>query len=172
MSKLTRPLSRAALARAGVRVPEGSRVVTEATPMKVRKPRKAKREPVKPWCTVNDQWGGSTILGLPEPPSANRYWRCYRNRVVKSAEARAYQEVVALIAAKAVPFDGEVSVVLTWWRGRASGDLDNRLKVTLDALKGLAYQDDRQVVEIHAFRHDQSRGDGYVVVEIRPVAPP
>ena len=164
------PLSLPPKALARLTIPTGSRVVTDATPMKVRKPRKPKREPFKPWCEIH--LDGEVALGLPEPPSANRYWRVYRNRVVKSAEARAYQEVVALIAAKAVPFDGEVSVVLTWWRGRASGDLDNRLKVTLDSLKGLAYQDDRQVVEIHATRNDQSRGEGYVVVEIRPAIKP
>ena len=112
-------------------------------------------------------------LGLPEPPSANRYWRVYRGRAVKSAEARAYAaRVWAICTGKLTPLTGFVSVRVTWWRGRKSGDLDNRLKVTLDSLKGLAYQDDRQVVEIHATRNDQSRGEGYVVVEIRPAIKP
>lgn len=29
------------------------------------------------------------------------------------------------------------------------GDIDNLAKLTLDALNGLAYEDDRQVVELH-----------------------
>ena len=33
-------------------------------------------------------------------------------------------------------------------------DLDNSLKVLIDSLRGLAYVDDKQIVEIHAMRHD------------------
>lgn len=98
-------------------------------------------------------------LTLPPPPSANRYWRIFHNRAVLSEEARAYREIVARAYSERygdlTPWPvGPVSVTLHWFRARRSGDLDNRIKVLLDALQGLAYLDDKQVVELHAYRHD------------------
>ena len=92
-------------------------------------------------------------LILPEPPSANRYWRVFRGRAVTSAEARAYKRRVALTS-RCRPLDGPVAVTVRWFRGRKAGDLDNRLKCLLDALKGVAFADDRQVAEIHAYRYE------------------
>lgn len=43
-------------------------------------------------------------------------------------------------------------------------DLDNVVKSCLDALNGLAYQDDSQVVEIHAYKAYAEHG--YLVAEI------
>ena len=42
-------------------------------------------------------------------------------------------------------------------------DLDNALKVTLDALNGVAWLDDRQVVEMHARRGEPIDGGQLVV---------
>lgn len=57
---------------------------------------------------------------------------------------------------KVKPFGQNVSVAVTLkiYRPLAAGDLDNRIKCVLDALNGTAYQDDRQVAEIHAYRFD------------------
>ena len=95
-------------------------------------------------------------LTLPYPPSSNRYWRHYRGVTVISDEARAYRTGVYMIscAAGAVPLDGPVCLTVTVYRPRKSGDLDNRLKVLLDALQGTAYQDDKQVRELHAYLRD------------------
>ena len=101
---------------------------------------------------------GVIRLTLPEPPSANRYWRTFRGRAVKSAEARAFVATVHGLAkaAKIKPITtGPVAVDITWVRGRKAGDLDNRLKIVLDALgKGLCYKDDRQITEITMHRQD------------------
>ena len=100
-------------------------------------------------------------LTLPEPPSANVYWRSFKGRVVKSKEARDYQTAVHLLAAQHVkrgmfpfPAGTPVRVTLDWFRGRRAGDLDNRIKVCLDALSRAVYADDDQIVEIVARRHD------------------
>lgn len=97
-----------------------------------------------------------TRLTLPMPPSANRYWRKFKNRMVISDEAAAYKREVAALAHEqgATPIDGNVRVSLDVYRKQRSGDLDNRIKCTLDALRGLLYHDDKQVVEIHARRFD------------------
>lgn len=94
---------------------------------------------------------------LPLPPSANRYWRNWRGRMVVSSEARKYKEQAfkALAEQGAVCLgDGPVAILIRVFRKIKSGDLDNRIKVVLDSLRGVIYQDDKQVVEIHAFRHD------------------
>lgn len=48
----------------------------------------------------------------------------------------------------------DVCVTLHWVRGRKSGDLDKRIGVVLDALQGVVYANDKQIVEIHASRSD------------------
>ncbi|MFK5284367.1 hypothetical protein ACI3PL_32785, partial [Lacticaseibacillus paracasei] len=66
-------------------------------------------------------------LTLPEPPSANRYYRMAGRHLHHSPEARAYIERVEAICRKAgvVVIRGPVGVRFTWYRGRRSGDLDN-----------------------------------------------
>ena len=52
------------------------------------------------------------------------------------------------------PFPGDVAIRFRVFRARRAGDLDNYEKVLLDALKGILYDDDLAVVEIHAIRDD------------------
>lgn len=111
-------------------------------------------------------------ITLPYPPTANTYWRHVGNRVVKSAEARQYQSAVRLrwlTQEIALPvLTGPVSVIVTVFRPRRIGDLDNTLKVLLDSLRGLAFVDDSQVVEIHAIRFDD-KANPRAVVTVEPI---
>lgn len=111
---------------------------------------------------------GAVTLTLPEPPSANRWWRHVGPRVLLSREAREYQRHVALLCAaqrvRPVPAPAAVRVEVTWYRGRRAGDLDKRLGVLFDALQGSAYENDAQVAEIRAARIDRPREPGVVVV--------
>jgi len=103
-----------------------------------------------------------TPLRLPYPVSANRYWRTYRNITVRSEEANAYRWSVIYAAEKAKSERVEsnkhvcINIVLLpklTKKGEASKvrlDLDNCIKVVLDALIGIAYEDDRQVVKLVA----------------------
>ncbi len=98
-------------------------------------------------------------ITLPIPPSANSYWRIFRNRILLSAEARKYKAVAALIGKRILhePLDGNVAVFLHVYRARRIGDLDNFLKATLDACRGVLFEDDKQVTEIHAYRNDDPK---------------
>jgi crossover junction endodeoxyribonuclease RusA len=102
---------------------------------------------------------------LPYPVSANRYWRSFAvkrrgaNRhsaiVALSDEARSYKSECAWIAkaAGAKPLSGTVELRITLVpANRVCMDLDNALKVTIDALKGIVYEDDAQVYRIVAER--------------------
>lgn len=104
-------------------------------------------------------------LDLPEPPSANRYWRHARGRTYLSLEAVQYRLAVlaACKRAKLKPLAGPLALTFHWYRGRRSGDLDNRSKQLLDSLRGHAYEDDSQIVELHAYRHDRPRNAGVTV---------
>lgn len=49
-------------------------------------------------------------------------------------------------------------------------DADNVLKVVMDALNGVAYDDDKQVTHAEVVRHDMQRIDwDYIVVTVNPV---
>lgn len=134
---------------------------------------------------------------LPYPVSANRYWRV---RVVKgvamnyvSAEAKAYKADVARIVRAAgvrAPLAGRIAIDYTLfpkrpqdWQRRARRlgdawhddvmclDLDNAQKVLLDALKGVAFDDDKWVRRITAARAEPD-GEARIVVTISQIATP
>ena len=103
------------------------------------------------------------VAELPYPPSANRYWRVWRGRPVMSSEARAYKAQVAALLRDRQPETGPVALEVEVIRPAKRGDLDNSLKVLLDALKGTVFEDDQQVVELHAWRLDRKRKGAVVV---------
>ena len=112
-------------------------------------------------------------LVLPEPPSANRYWRHVGRNVVLSREAHEYRKAVRAAYESVTgerdvhfPLPATLIVRFEWWRTRKSGDLDNRIKQLLDGLRGCAYTDDQQIVEIHAYRFE-CPGAGRADVHIR-----
>lgn len=135
-------------------------------------------------------------LTLPYPISANRYWRSYvprgksRAMTVLSDEAKAYKRDAAWLARKQglrQPIDGRVMLTVRLYPKRPQDaakraardpmgwddsvqclDLDNSLKVLIDALKGIAFADDRWVWRIDAQRMEPD-GDARVVVGIAPV---
>lgn len=115
-------------------------------------------------------------LHLPEPPSVNHYYTVARGRKILSAAGRAYKLAVKAAYLRefrttkiALP-DGPIAVQMVWTRGRKSGDLDNRWKALLDALKGLAYADDQQIIEQHGYRRDAKGQPGIQVVISRTTA--
>jgi len=105
------------------------------------------------------------VLTLPEPPSANRYWRNVKGRTLLSRAAREYKAACAVVisAAHVHALVGPIAVSLDWYRGRKSGDLDNRIKQALDALQGCLYADDAHIVELHAYRFEDKANPRIVV---------
>ena len=122
------------------------------------------------WCVDAAEGGTMIRLTLPTPPSANRYWRTYRNRVTVSAEAKTYKTAVGWIARSVIdePLQGDIAVTLRVYRKAKRGDLDNYSKVGLDSLNGIAYLDDSQIVELHAYRFDD-KDNPRMEVEITPI---
>lgn len=106
-----------------------------------------------------------TTLVLPLPPSLNHYWKHWRNRVVKTTEAKDYVRTVRVqaLARRMKPMMGAVGVTMHVYRRQRRGDLDGFQKLLLDALQGVAYENDSQVTELHAYRHEDP-SDPRVVV--------
>lgn len=115
-------------------------------------------------------------LVLPEPPSVNRVWRKGKGGKLYLAPSVARFRAGVLRAVrdagiKTPPFGPRTAVryELVWYRSRKSGDLSNRLKALEDALNGLVWHDDRQVVGFTCARVDGDR-PGRVEVTITRVA--
>ena len=97
-------------------------------------------------------------LNLPYPVSNNNNARMVNGRVLTSKAAKAYKAEVGWLArvAKCPMLDGDVIVTVFLHPkmnldGSASKnrlDLDNSLKLGLDALNGIAWKDDRQVIRL------------------------
>ena len=126
-------------------------------------------------------------LILPYPVSANRYWRTVvaqrrdgpkkpRALTFVSEEAKAYKAECGWRAKAAgcrVPAQGAVELRITLIpKNRVCMDLDNALKVTIDALKGIVYADDAQVYRIVAERRDPDPAGARLEVEILPLVMP
>lgn len=140
-------------------------------------------------------------LVLPYPVSANAYWQSFvpkgqtRAIVHLSTEAKRYKRDVAWIAKQAGirnPTDrpveiGSIILIPRAYRLRIDPktldrvqvknstvmDLDNCIKVTLDALKGIAYVDDAQIKRIRGpIEYSEPDGQGGLVIEIEEFIPP
>jgi crossover junction endodeoxyribonuclease RusA len=119
-------------------------------------------------------------LALPYPVSANRYWRTVVNKrtmhamTFVSEEARSFKSEVAWLAKAAglrTPVENLIELHITLIpKNRVCMDLDNALKVTIDALKGIAYVDDSQVYRIVAER-SEPQPEAACVVEISEFVP-
>lgn len=119
-------------------------------------------------------------LRLSYPVSANRYWRTVVNKKTQRAmtfvskEAEAFKDEArlrAMVAGIRKPLAGPVELRFRLVpRNLVCMDLDNALKVSIDALKGIVFGDDSQVFKIVAERGDADPAGAYLEVEILPLA--
>lgn len=116
-------------------------------------------------------------LILPYPVSVNRYYRCSGRSIHRSKDANDYRDAVQWLAKceQIKSHDGDFALILVLHprsnkNGSASGtviDLDNALKVTLDALEGVIYNNDKQIKEINIKYGDPVTGGALTVIAKR-----
>ncbi len=106
----------------------------------------------------------TVTLVLPYPPSVNSLYRVVmgKNGVpfrVKTTVAKKFHHAVErhCRANEIEPLHGPLSVAMRVYRPRRIGDLDGTFKVTFDALKGWAMDDDKQIEKIIAERFDDPK---------------
>lgn len=104
-------------------------------------------------------------LVLPYPPPLNNM---YRGRRFLTEGAKAYHNTAYYTAKEAgcTPLSGDLRVTLHIYRPQRSGDLDGAMKCLIDSLKNACWHDDRQIIEIHAYRHDD-RDNPRVELEVQ-----
>ena len=97
---------------------------------------------------------------LPYPPSVNRYLRFSpKGWAYTTKEAKEYKQgakLRALTQGMRPIVEGEVCLSIAVYRPQKRGDIDNVLKVLLDALNGVAYTDDKQIGELRIARWDDA----------------
>jgi hypothetical protein len=95
-----------------------------------------------------------TVLGAPRSANANaRSRRRWRERVSRAARERLRDEVGP------GPTDQDLAVlVIYFYQGEATLDVDNIAKSLLDGLKGVLFRDDRQVSELRVRKSRLSAG--------------
>jgi crossover junction endodeoxyribonuclease RusA len=121
-------------------------------------------------------------LTLPYPVSVNRYWLTAVNKktgramMFPSKDAKVYKAQIGWIARAAgvrKPIAGAVEFRFRLVPdSRVCMDLDNGLKVVIDALKNIVFGDDSQVYRIVAERGEPDGGEKRVEVEIVPLLLP
>jgi Holliday junction resolvase RusA-like endonuclease len=89
------------------------------------------------------------------------------------AQTAAYEERIAWTFKETYPghepLEGRVSVLIMMVSDRTATDLDNVVKIALDALNGVAWKDDSQVIHIEAHR-SKPFGDGtYLAIQFKTV---
>lgn len=113
-------------------------------------------------------------LTLHVPPSANDWHRVVRGRPILSREARLYTKAVELSAlcqkVEKIPSPKQIVVSIRWYRARRAGDVDKRGAVLLDALQGIAYDNDSQIVKYQIERDDSDPKNARMEIEITEAA--
>ena len=118
-----------------------------------------------------------TPVLLTYPPSTNRAWRMAGGRMIQPAEIKAWKRTAGItaMASGMRALAGPVAVDVTLHpkatkAGLASKtrlDLDNVLKLSLDALNGIGYADDKQIVRVSAAIGEPIT-DGGLTVAVTP----
>jgi Holliday junction resolvase RusA-like endonuclease len=111
----------------------------------------------------------AATLTVPVPPSANEWHRHVGNRVLLSSAARKYVKGLAAHLPALQPFTGPIRVEIRWFRARKAGDVDKRGGILLDALQGLAYDNDSQIADYRIVRDDSQPRQARMVVTITPI---
>lgn len=103
--------------------------------------------------------GTRVLVTLPYPPLLNHMYIKTRRGVFLSPDVPAYRLVVC--NAVSLQTNGEyfeadqrLKITLNVYRPRRTGDIDATQKAIFDALNGVLWHDDKQIYEMHVYRHD------------------
>lgn len=108
------------------------------------------------------------VIELPYPPSLNRLYRINAGGkgVRKSEAGKRYQQAVKLASLRSQGVEGKVLVTIDVFPpDRRKRDLDNLLKILLDALtKAALIEDDSKIDRLLVQRREVIRGGRVTVV--------
>lgn len=106
-------------------------------------------------------WPLAVKLTVPGDPQSKGRPRVYQGHGITPAKTREAENRVYTEWRRQYPdlqpYPGPVAITLTFWSATRRGrDWDNLAKLFTDALNGIAYQDDRQIIDacVHVRRPD------------------
>lgn len=101
------------------------------------------------------------------PLSTNALYRTFRGRVLLSKPGRENKEAIAWEARsqyRGLPLGGPLKAeICLRWPTRRKHDLDN-IKALLDALTGIVWEDDDQLIELHLRKEYDKENPGVEIV--------
>ena len=123
----------------------------------------------------------SITIELPFPPTANTYWQPVRSRLIKTKRALNYRNVVSVLLLKNSneirKWNPEtdkdtrtlaIAVAVHYPKKKGpDGDIDNLLKVLIDCLEGILFENDRQIRHVQISRESQETKEGSVRVTLK-----
>lgn len=115
--------------------------------------------------------GERFFLAVPGPVVAWKRAQSLGKQRFTPKEQREYQHLVRARALNGRPsgwaLDGRYAVVVHYWpHDKRRRDVDNVAKTLMDSLNGVAWRDDSQVDDLRIIRHECSKQDPYVMVEV------
>jgi Holliday junction resolvase RusA-like endonuclease len=111
------------------------------------------------------------LFVMPVVQSANRLWRKGRRGMYKTDQASDDVTNARTVFGTFRQMRGEVAVWILWVRKARAGDVDNRVKATLDTLKGVAFGDDARVGRVTVERVDDPTRAAGLYVWVEPFRP-
>ncbi len=116
------------------------------------------------------------MITLPEPISANVYWRhrlgSFKPYPNPEADAYKLKVRVAINALDIQPLKGPLQAVVYYAASSVKRDTDNALKVLFDACQGLLYDNDNQIRAMLIMRCEApkpKRDNACVMIEVKPL---
>tara|TARA_R110000824_G_scaffold268440_2_gene457048 strand:- start:1004 stop:1411 length:408 start_codon:yes stop_codon:yes gene_type:complete len=109
------------------------------------------------------------FLIIPGKPFPKERPRVAKGRAYTPKKTHGQEQLIQIYAKKSrmTPITGDVRLFLFFSGAHHAADLDNLCKLVKDALNGIAYNDDKQVVDLHAFKR-KATGDPYTAVYVGP----
>jgi len=104
-------------------------------------------------------------------PLPKQSYRAVKGGGYTSPRIKAWQDTVALAAREAMqgrePEQGEVAMLVVFVRSNHKrADLDNLNKAVADALRGIVYEDDCQIVTLHLVKHVMTKAKAGILVSV------
>lgn len=103
-------------------------------------------------------------------PSVNHIYSRGKNGTYLNQNGKEFKSLLGWTARKnkVTKLKGNVKLYFEWHcMKKGQGDLDNKCKVIQDGLNGIAYDDDKQIIELHAKKVQFSTFDG-VIIKVLP----
>lgn len=108
------------------------------------------------------------IVTLPVIERVNVLYRNFRGHMVKNDIARYHADWAPVFLGDSPRLPGHLMAELTWYREAVVGDIDSRVKQTLDLMNGIAYTDDKQIRRLVVEIIDDDRERARIELRLSP----